>query len=227
MCPVQVIQPTPAFQPVIFAPPPVAPIMPTPVVPGAAPAIQPAIQPVPAPGMPPQQAVTPIAMPGPSMIAPAAATPFPGYPSSGAVLPAPGSTSGSTGGAAGGTSGGQAAAGGSSAWSPVAAVGPPALASNSSEGATSDGGSSASTPVPAKYVPPVVPTAAPQPLLVSIDSVGGYQVGACVMSVSTCCLMYQHGQGEHVLWEGLVPRLMYGKAHLCVARLVKALTRRV
>lgn len=35
----------------------------------------------------------------------------------------------------------------------------------------------------AKYVPPVVPTAAPQPLLVSIDSVGGYQVGACAAAV--------------------------------------------
>lgn len=173
----QVVQPTPAYQPVIVGPPPVTLVLPTPVAPGATPAIQPAIQPVPAPGTPPQT-VAPVAMPGSSTTAPSFATPFPGYPGGGAVLPGAGSTPGSMSGSTGGAASSGQAGGGSSVWSPDAAQGPPALASNSS-----DGGSSASTPVPAKYVPPVVPTAAPQPLLVSIDSVGGYQVGACVVGV--------------------------------------------
>lgn len=57
----------------------------------------------------------------------------------------------------------------------------PALASNSSGGVTSDttstSSSTGSSAPLAPYVAPVLPTAAPQPLSISVTSVGGYQVG--------------------------------------------------
>lgn len=71
-----------------------------------------------------------------------------------------------SGPAAAGAAGAANGAGGSSGSNAV--LGPPALASNSSGSVTSE-------PV-VKYVAPVVPTAAPQPLSISITSVGGYQV---------------------------------------------------
>lgn len=86
------------------------------------------------------------------------------------VAPVAGSTS-----PAGPSTAAPGAAGGSSSSDSSAVQGPPSLASNSSGAVTSDSPSGAPA---AKYVAPVLPTAAPQPLSVSITSVGGYQVSA-------------------------------------------------
>lgn len=164
----QVVVPPPPGQPVVVIPPPAFTAPGTAVV-----APVPVAQAEPAPVQPAAGALPASQQQGPAGAAPSSSSPA---------------------GSAGAATGGSSAVSGGTAGTPnsvVAPQGAPTLASNTSGTVTPDGGSASSADSDAtKSIPPVLPTAAPQPLLIRITSVGGYEV---------CSMCGPQHQGHYVL----------------------------